>query len=516
MRGLTICLHLLEILLKHFNSYWNTTDINVYLNAASINTTENEAAQALETLFIESQKVEVNPPTEPENATFAYTDFGIPGTVVSDGIIEDLDVRQLILSNNIHVNLKTTDFEDGSISIVFRFGSGKLGQPQNSTYLDVFTAYMVNWGGLGKHSREELDRAMAGKTWDMTFDVEDGAFVMSGTTAPRDLEVQLQIMTAHVVDPGFREEALGWWQGEVDAELNYLQNTLYGTFDFDMYGWLLGDDERFIEPTRDVYLDFEVSDAMHWLIPQLNNSYLEVSLVGDLDQGEAIELLLRTLGALPERSNSPHQITMAERVIRSPTAPQTKVISYETKVPQAATMMTWRIPSFAVDTNISQYRHFQVLADILSARAYNTIREELGAAYSPQAFADIDADFDYGYMFLYSEGRPEEMIPIADVMVSMTENLTMSGGSITDEEVTKAVLAIQSNYQESLRTNSYWLYSVLQECQTNPSKLDWDRSYEDDFNSVTTAAVNTLAMQYLTLDNALKITLLPTNGTSRI
>jgi zinc protease len=155
-----------------------------------------------------------------------------------------------------------------------------------------------------------------------------------------------------------------------------------------------------------------------------------------------------------------------------------------------------------------------VLAEILNARAYNTIREELGAAYSPEAFADIDTDFDYGYMFLYSEGLPEEMIPIAEVMVAMTEDLTRSGGSITDEEVAKAVLPIQSTYQEDLRSNSYWLYSVLQECQAEPLGLSEALSFEDDYNSVTSAAVNALAVQYLILDKALQITLLPVNETS--
>ncbi|CAB9517769.1 Stromal processing peptidase, chloroplastic [Seminavis robusta] len=503
-----------DALLEHYNSYWwNTGDINLYYTSSTISMDEAEAAQRLEDLYLESQLAEVDPPVEPKNVSFAYTDFGPPGTVVSDTLVDDLDIRQLKLSNNVRVNMKTTEFDDGVIEIVARFGTGTLGQPRDATHLDEFSAYMINWGGLGEHSWEELDRVLAGRTWGASFQVQQGAFVLRGVTNPDDLELQLQVLAAHLVDPGYRDEAVGWWESDSGASLNYLQNTLYGTYNHEMYGWLLGGDQRFTEPTEEDFFAYDASHAREWLEPQLENSYLEISLVGDLDQTEAISLLLETIGALPVRSDTPPQFTAEDRAINRPSAPQEKVIPYESTIPNAAVMLTWSIPAL-LGANVTEFRHLQVLAAILDARAYDKIREELGSAYAPQAFADFSSDFDYGYMFLYSEGLPEEMNPLADVMVAMTEDITSSGGSITEEEVVQAVLPIQSRYQESLRSNSYWLNAVLQESQAEPFELDWARTYIDDYNSVTADALNAMAVQYLALDKAIQITLLPVDDVS--
>ena len=143
---------------KAFRDYWGTKDLTLFLTTKEELNESTE--ETLKELYLESQKVKVDPPEQREQIVWAYTDFGPAGTVVSDTTIEDLKIRQLTLSNNIRVNMKYTDFDAGYVDVVARFGTGKLEQPPRP-WFDKFTEHVMDYGGLGKHSWEEIDKIFA-------------------------------------------------------------------------------------------------------------------------------------------------------------------------------------------------------------------------------------------------------------------------------------------------------------------------------------------------------------------
>ena len=490
-----------------FRTYWNTSDIYIYLTTNELDVSVEEASQELKDLYTSSQLVEVIPPVEEEVAPFAYTNFGPPGTIVSDTFIEDLEIRQLILSNNVRVNMKQTDFMADSISMVARFGTGRLGQPRQRTYLDQFAQYLMAYGGLGEHTWSELGTILAGKNAGASFSIQDGFFDISGGSNAEDLLLGLQLMVAHFTDPAFGDEAVRWFNDEIPGYLNYINQSLDGVFDFEMYGWLLGGDQRFTAPSEEELAAFIAEDARDWLVPSLNNSYLELSLVGDLDQEQAIAFILETFGALPVRTNAPPEITDKERSIAIPAAPQTTSFFYESALPQAATTVVWEIPSL-IKGSIDEDRKFNILASIFADRMRVTIREELGGTYSPDSWHDSNDAFDYGLFFAYVDGLPEELDTFANSIMSIAENMTTTG-LIDDDEFVRAVAPFQTSVSDSARSNSYWLYSVMAECQARPIKLEWSRSRTAFYETLTVEELNDLAQTYLTQDGALRISLLP-------
>jgi zinc protease len=48
-----------------------------------------------------------------------------------------------------------------------------------------------------------------------------------------------------------------------------------------------------------------------------------------------------------------------------------------------------------------------------------------------------------------------------------------------------------------VRTNNYWLNTVLALSQRHPNQLEWPTTIEHDYNSITTQDVNALASEYL-------------------
>ncbi|GAJ19997.1 unnamed protein product, partial [marine sediment metagenome] len=59
----------------------------------------------------------------------------------------------------------------------------------------------------GTLEKDEIERAMAGKNTDVFFGVAEDHFYFKGETVTREVPLLFQLLYAHLVDPGFREDA---------------------------------------------------------------------------------------------------------------------------------------------------------------------------------------------------------------------------------------------------------------------------------------------------------------------
>ena len=484
---------------EDFVEFWDTEDITLIYSA---NEAPENATELLEALYVQSQAVEVAPPVDYGNITFAYTDFGTPGTIVSDVTQDDLDIRQLVLSNNVRLNMKKTDFEENSIIITARFGTGRLGQPINETGLDSFTSTVINYGGLGNHSHDELTRMLAGKSVSLQFFVESGGFSFAAATTPEDLELTLQLLAAYLSDPGYREEAVRLFRNAVPALVSDLKYTLSGAAK-QMNAWLYGGDGRFAVPTEEGLLAFDVNNARSWIQPQITSSFLEVSIVGDFDE-TAIAYILGTLGALPVRANTTD--ANVTRAINFPEAPQNRTFTYESTLLQAAAYAVWEIPPLT-NSNINETRGLLVLASTFRDRMRLKLREELGAAYSPSARSSPSSSFDYGQFVASSVVSPENATSVGLLIIEIAKEL--AGQGISDDELVRVLEPTFVDLEESLRSNWYWLNTVMAESQVKPYELDWARGRDEFYASIEVEDINELAKKYLLAENVLRVELLP-------
>ena len=485
---------------KALRKLWDTKDLTLVLTAKEAST---DAKNELATLYEQSKANPVDPPKEEDQKAFAYTDFGPAGTLVSDTAIDDLGIRQLVLSNRIRVNLKRTDFEKNSISMTARFGGGKLTQPKDKTGLDGFSSMILNAGGLGQHSSDDLQRILAGRNVGADFGIDEDAFVVSGRTTPDDLELQLQLLCASLTDPGYRDEAVRQFRQILPQIFTQLEHTMSGA-QGQMQAWLHGNDGRFAVPKREQFEAYDIADVKAWLAPALATGYLEFSMVGDFDPDQALPLILKTLGALPARADAKADPGTG-RSINFPTTPGEHTFTYKSKIPKAAASVAWKIPGLT--DNIREVRRFNVLADILGDRMRKKIREELGDSYSPRCSARPSPAFDFGVLTALSIGAPEKSEPLGKLIIEIAAALATEGSS--KDEIERSVKPVLGQLEQSLRTNTYWLTTVLSQSQEQPYRLDWARQRDEDYKTITLEEINALAKKYLSPGNAHRMELQP-------
>ena len=149
-----------------------------------------------------------------------------------------------------------------------------------------------------------------------------------------------------------------------------------------------------------------------------------------------------------------------------------------------------------------------MLAAVLNDRLRVKVREEIGATYSPRAGSNASDVFPgYGYFSANVDVDPPMAAKVAELVAAAADDLARNG--VTEEELNRAKQPLLTAIQESMRTNGYWLGTVLARAQEKPEVLEWARTRMQDVQSITAAELSELAREYLGRDRASRATVLP-------
>ncbi len=462
------------------------------------------AEEKIKAVFETSSAVAVLPPEAMSDLAFAYTDFGSPGAVKSRREVDDLGVTQVEFENGVRLNLKKTDFEADRIAMNVRIGTGQLTEPREQPGLATFAANTFTLGGLGQHSADELRRILAGRNVGVGFRVDSDAFVLAGSTTPKDLELQLQLATAHLTDPGYRPEAARQMLKAIEQYYTQLAHVPQGPLQLEVPRLLASGDPRFGLPPQKAIESRTLDEVRAWVGPQLAEGALEVALVGDIDVEAAIQAVANTFGALPARKAKPALEDL--RKVSFPD-PFEKDYTVPTEIPKGVVALYWPTTD---GRDIHLARRLNLLSEILSDRLRVRIREEIGGAYSPSAGSMASDTYSgYGYINAYIVVEPDKAEEIATVTREIAADLAQNG--VTDDELQRAKLPLLTSLRESARTNAYWLNAVLASAQEFPQRLDWARTRYSDIEAVTKPELDALARQYFGSDRAFQVIVLPSS-----
>jgi zinc protease len=464
-------------------------------------TTSAAEAQVL-AAYEKSRATPVAAPEKIVDAAFAYTDFGPAGKIASRKHVDDLDVDLVAFANDVRLNFKRTEFEAGKIRVSVRVGAGRLTEPKNQPGLAYFTDKVFTAGGLGRHSVDDLERILAGKTVGADFRVSGDAFLFNTVTNRDDLLLQLQLLTAYLADPGWRPESIRVAHKNFEQLYTRLAHLPDGPLQLEVPRLLASGDARFGLPAKEQLLARTLDEARAWAGPQLATGPVEIAIVGDLDADATLDAVARTFGALPPRQPKPAY--EAERQASFP-APFVRDFTVPSEIPKGYVALYWPTTD---SREIRTVRRLSVLSEVFSDRLRIKIREELGDAYSPQTSSGpSDTYRNYGLMTALIAVDPAKAKIVSDATLEIADDLAKNG--VSEDELERAKKPILTSLREAGRNNQYWIFSVLGSAQEFPQRLDWRRSIDTDFAAINKAEIDALAKQYLPAARAFRVTSLP-------
>lgn len=164
----------------------------------------------------------------------------------------------------------------------------------------------MNGGGLTNHSNDDLAAVMAGKKVGVGFSMTDRSFVLTGNTNRKDLETQLQLQTAYLMYPGYREDGVVQLPPRHPHALQQAGSRSAGSHeDAGSRPSLYKNNPRFTFPAQKQLESYQIKEVRDWVDAPLKNNYMEVTVTGDFKPEDIIPMLERTVGALPKRADAP-------------------------------------------------------------------------------------------------------------------------------------------------------------------------------------------------------------------
>ena len=458
--------------------------------------------EALRKAFAEGMALPITPPEDTGTLEFAYTDFGTAGTVVSDTEEPQLGIRQIVFDNGVKLNLKSTDIREDRISVRVAIDGGNLLATKDDP-LAVNLVSSLSAGGLGEHTRDELTTILAGKSVGFGMGSSADSFVMSSTTTPRDLALQMQVFTALLTDPGYRPEAVERFRDGLDNFFETLTSTPGRALGNAQSAELSDQDPRFTLQSKEDYaaLDFDKLRAV--IEDRLARGAIEIAIVGDVEEDAAIAAVASTLGALTEREDKFR--ARDENRIRSFTADRSvRMVEHDGEADQSILRLIWPATD---DSDYDEVVRLQVLGRILRLELTDRIREELGQAYSPSAGVSLSRIYpDYGTITINVSLENTQIDAAREAIDQLLAD--MVGDGITEDLIDRARKPLLERYQNTLKGLGGYA-SLAARAQSEPERIDRFFAYPDILNAVTVEDLKAAAIQYLQPEDAVTFIVVP-------
>lgn len=441
--------------------------------------------------FANSRKVSVVAPDMRGAQAWAYSDFGAPGKIASDARIADLDIRTVAFENGVRLNLKRTDFEKDQLRWSLRLGGGRMSFSLQQQPLAMFMNGAFAGGGLGAYDADDLRAALAGTTAAPVFAASSDHFGGSSAVVSKDLERQMQLLAAMITDPGYRDDAVRLFRRPLPEFFSRLDAVPASALAIGQARIMNGDDGRFVLPSLEQLQTADFAALKTALGTSFADAPIEIGLVGDFNESDAIAIVARTFGALPRRSRA-MPVDPAARQSRFTDAFGVHSLTHRGEANQMAWRRVWPTTD---DSDLRLEQTMELLADIVQIRLIDELREKLGATYGAGASSDMSDIYSGRGMFsVGTNGDPKDLEAIEKAVDAVIAE--MVAAPVNNDLFERGRKPTLESYADWRRRNPTWI-DIVDQAQTAPERLERFRRNEETFRSITADEVWKAAKRFL-------------------
>ena len=400
------------------------------------------------------------------------------------------------------LNHKQTALEQDRVRLSLAIDGGDLLDTRQNPQATEMTPFL-SVGGLGKHSQDDIQSILAGRTVSGGLTAGGDTFLARAITTPADLELQLQLLAAYVTAPGYRPE------GEEQYRLNIANffaqafATPGGALANGQGAVISDNDPRYSLGSPDAYQALTFARLKADIGDRLAHGAIEIGLVGDIDEARAIALVAKTFGAIPARE--PAFGAYPEARQRSFTSKRGDTILRHTGDPsQAIVRLVWPTRD---DSDPVESLQLEALERVVRLELTDGIREKLGKSYSPSASSGQSRTYPG-----YGEFSVTASVNVADVAATRAA-IAQIVNDLRDkpvgaDELVRALTPLGEENANLLKTNGGWI-NLVDRAQSQADLIDRYAQFQARLKAVTAKNIQMLARRYLVPGKAVELIVLP-------
>ncbi len=461
--------------------------------------------KALEDEFAKARGETVAAGTQDKTKTWPYTTFGAPGKILDQHVDAASGATVVRFANGVHLAVKPTTFRKDQILVSVVLGGGRLDLPKDHA-VPAWADAAFTEGAFTDLDLNDLEQVLTGKIVSSRLALADGSYVLDGRTRPQDLDLQMQLLTAYLVHPGWRAQPLEKAKSQVITALPQIQSLPGAIMQINLPVDLHSGDPRWrVLPSEAEAKAVTIDDLKAMIAPELAHGRVDVVVTGDVTVDQAIASVRSTFAALPQR---PERETPSRAAldIRFP-APNAKpvILTHAGRPDQAQAFVAW--PTQDTYANVHESRVLSLAESILELRLIDQVRIAEGATYSPQAGINLSPLFPgYGYVSATVETPPAKIDGFyADVRKIAAD---MASKGVTADEIERARKPLLERLDKDQQTNEYWQRTLV-DAQSDPRRLGLLKSLVSDLNSVTPEEVRKAAAKFFVEAHAWRFEVVP-------
>jgi len=399
---------------------------------------------------------------------------------------QDIEAETYYFEGGVVLNLKKTDFKKNETRIRLEFGPGQRGEPAPG--MAIVAESVINGSGSKTLTDSRMKEVLAGSSVDYAFSIDTSRFSLSGTSLSDEVELLIQALHTVLLDPGMREPVYK------NSMVRYKQ--MYAAMESDINGaeslyvrpFYAGGNHLFGMPPLEDVTRVQLESIRNWIAPIFRNSTPEISVVGDFDKDHVIDVMSRYFGGLSKEE----KIALPQESITFPTGLK-RTFDIDSKLEQSLLTMAWQTTGFE---DIHTVRRLNMLASVFEERIRLAVREKLGASYSPVVYNSSSRFIpDYGIMYVRIVLDGEMTAAIEKTVNAIAADLAANG--VTEEELLRVRKPTMTSLKDMVRTNEYWLNTVLAGSTLYPEQLQWPTTILEDHAAITASDLSKLARRYL-------------------
>ena len=429
-----------------------------------------------------------------------------PGSIVSESVIDELDMTIWTLSNGVTVWLKPTDFKEDEIAMQATSPGGWSNSSLEDHQSAAIAAGLVQQGGVGAFSAIDLQKALAGKAVQVSPSIGQNTEGMSGSASPQDLEIMLQLVWLYFTAPREDETAFQAFMAQGRAVLENLGSNPMTAFS-DTFSVTMAQGHPRSRPlSLSVLNEIDLETGVDFYRERFADaSDFTFVFVGAIDLDIMRPLAEQYLGSLPrvERTDGPLDLDMDP-----PDAHIEKTVRAGVE-PQSQTIMAFTGP---FDYTAQNRVGMRVMAQALELRLRETMREDLGGTYGVGVTGGYEQIPEERYTVTVAFGSdPLRAEELRGVVFEELRKLQVEGP--TQEDVDKAVEGERRSRETNMRLNPYWAAQLIgAKASGQDPRFLLDTT---TFDAVSIESIQEDAQRYLNEDRVVIVTLLPAETIGR-
>ncbi|MBT8165628.1 MAG: insulinase family protein [Acidimicrobiia bacterium] len=424
-----------------------------------------------------------------------------PVEIVSRSQLVPLAPTVLELANGVRVAYVESDIAADAVAMQATSPGGWLLLPDEDVLEAQLIGSIVFESGVAGFDQVALARFLSGEVAQVFTSIEESRETIVGSAESDDLELLFQLIHLYFVEPRADGQALDALVGELRPLATDRDRIPFLALADQVLRSRYGGDARYLPIPSVEDLDaFDLARAIEIQQERFADaSDFVFTFAGDFTAGELEDLASRYLGTLPG-GGEPESAGTGQ-----PEAPDGVVYEVVDSGDGALGAVFYQF-SQEIEATSEVRLTVPLLESILNQRLTALLREDLGATYSPFVTIAIqDEPIEIIEAIVEVSGDPDGLQPIADAL--LTDLADLAGSGPTADEMAIAVEQTVRDYE--LIGNQFWL-DLMTRYVPNPD-LDPGEVADriPDTMSLTSSDVRALAAALLTLDDYIRVDLVP-------